>query len=142
MRVEKEAWPSVPDSLDPVVHELIGHWAIFLALKDWSCWQLLLWHRFCQKMIHGGNLRPLAITLSMTVILAILLPVPLIKTVFTLCSMVIFDGILKYHRHPTRNHRHACPLLRAQQCCLFTLLSVKYCCVTKEVQQCCTIALL
>jgi hypothetical protein len=25
MRVEKEAWPSVPDSLDPVVHELIGH---------------------------------------------------------------------------------------------------------------------
>jgi hypothetical protein len=40
------------------------------------------------------------------------------------------------HRHPTRNHRHARPLLRAQQCCLFTLLSAKYCCVTKETQQC------
>jgi hypothetical protein len=46
------------------------------------------------------------------------------------------------------NHRNARPLLRAQQCCLSTLLSanhakaVQHCCVTKETQQCCTSAVL
>jgi hypothetical protein len=51
---------------------------------------------------------------------------------------------VEVHRHPTRNHRHARLLLRAEQCCLFTLLSAKYCCVTKETQQytihCCSSA--
>jgi hypothetical protein len=46
---------------------------------------------------------------------------------------------VEVHRHPTRNHRHALPLLRAQQYCLFTLLSAKYCCVTKEAPQRCTL---
>jgi hypothetical protein len=55
---------------------------------------------------------------------------------------------VEVHRHPTRIHRNARPLLRAQQCCLFTLLStnhaevVQHCCVTKETQQCCASALL
>jgi hypothetical protein len=49
---------------------------------------------------------------------------------------------VEIHRHPTRNHRHARPLLRAQQCCLFTLLSAKYCCITKETPQRCIMPLL
>jgi hypothetical protein len=80
----------VPDNLDPVGHELVGHSAIFLVPKVETRQQL-----FCRKATFGGSLHPSARTLSMTIILAFLFPVPLMKTVFApFSSTVMFYSML------------------------------------------------
>jgi hypothetical protein len=38
--VEKVAWPLVPDRLDSVSHELVGHHSLFLVVKDQTLWHL------------------------------------------------------------------------------------------------------
>jgi hypothetical protein len=45
------AWSSIPDSVNPVHHEITGHTSFFLAPEVQACWQRLFRH----KIMYGGE---------------------------------------------------------------------------------------